>query len=96
MALADAAAVQCVIPIVRDDDPHVFRQLLITMLDRLAVLGEPLLLVGLHETDPLLSIARQYSGREYVTRLYIVYWSNEVPDVGRLTHSAPYLELGAL
>jgi hypothetical protein len=84
------------IPVVRDDDHDVFRQLLAAMLRRMAEQRLPLLLLGLHESDPLLPIARQFSGREYVTKLYIVYWPDESPDVASLMQRVPYLELGAL
>jgi hypothetical protein len=84
------------IPVVRDDDPEVFRRMLTLMLRRLADRGERLLLVGLHEADPLLPVAQQYAGREYLTRLFIVYWPDEAPDVNNLTRRVPYLELGAL
>jgi hypothetical protein len=84
------------IPVVRDDDPDVYRQLLVAALRRLAHQGERLLLAGFHEADPLLPVARRYAGREYVTRLYIVYWPDEVPDLDALEHRVPYLELGGL
>jgi hypothetical protein len=84
------------IPVVRDNDPAVFRQLLEGTLRRLAEWREPLLLVGLHENDPLLPIARQYAGRDYRTTLYIVYWPEDVPDLGQLHQRVPYLELGCL
>lgn len=84
------------IPVVRDDDPDVFRKLLVNALHRLAMLAEPLLLVGLHERDPMLAMVRDYASREYVTRLYIVYFRDEVPDIAALTRRVPYLELGAL
>lgn len=84
------------IPVVRDDDPDVFRRLLILMLRQMADRGERLLLVGMHEADPLLPVAQQYAGRAYITRLFIVYWPDEVADVSNLTRRVPYLELGAL
>jgi hypothetical protein len=84
------------IPVVRDDDCNVFHQLLTTMLHRMANRKLPMLLIGLHETDPLLSVARQFSGREYRTKLYIVHWPDETPYIDSLTRRVPYLELGAL
>jgi hypothetical protein len=84
------------IPVVRGDDVDVFRLMFVAMLRRMAKHGEPLLLIGFHEADPLLPIARQYAGRVYGTKLYIVYWPDEVPDLDALRQRAPYLELGGL
>jgi hypothetical protein len=84
------------IPIIRHNDRDVFRQLLTTLLRRMAVQKIPTLLLGLHESDPLLPVARPFSGREYRTKLYIVYWPNERPDLDLLSRRVPYLELGAL
>jgi hypothetical protein len=84
------------IPVVSDDHPEVFRQLLTATLRRMADRRLPLLLVGMHESDPLLPVARQFSGREYRTKLYIVHWPDETPDIESLTRRVPYLELGAL
>ncbi len=52
-------------------------------------------LVGLHETDPLLATARQYSSVEYETKLYVVTWD----DLDNYIHSDSLpiqLELGGL
>jgi hypothetical protein len=84
------------IPVVRSDDHCVFQTLLITLLRRLAEYGQPLLLLGLHERHPLLPIARQFSGKEYRTNLFIVHWPDETLDIESLTHRVPYLELGSL
>lgn len=84
------------IPVVINDDRDVFHQLLVTMLRQMSARDERLLLLGLHESDPLLPVARQYSGRVYSTRLYVVYWPASAPDVAQLTRRVPYLELGAL
>ena len=52
-------------------------------------------MLGMHETDPLLRVARSYAAVEYETRLYIVNWG-DAPEV--LAHPAEpiYLELGCL
>jgi hypothetical protein len=55
-----------------------------------------LLLLGLHERDPLLERLRLLSGKEYVTLMFLVYWPDEPPDVERLACLPPYLELGCL
>jgi hypothetical protein len=84
------------VPVVCDDDLDKFRKIFLTMLDHLRGRGEQLLLVGLHEAHPLLPVVRRFAGREYLTRLYIVYWPTEAPDIGQLERRIPYLELGAL
>lgn len=84
------------IPVVADDNGAVFGQLLGALCGELARRRQPLLLLGLHEQDPLLPLARPWAGMEYVTRLYIVSW----PDVPRpgddVCRRVPYLELGCL
>jgi hypothetical protein len=90
------AATLAAIPVVRDDNEQVFRQLLATRLHDLAQQGNRLLLVGLHSADPLLRIAQRFAGRDYVTTLYIVYWPEEMPDIEDLLERTPYLELGSL
>jgi hypothetical protein len=85
-----------VIPVVRDDDQQIFRRLLESLLHQLAQRGDRLLLFGLHSADPLLSVAKQFAGRNYVTALYFVYWPDDVPDVNALKQRVPYLELGSL
>jgi hypothetical protein len=84
------------IPVVRDDNQQIFRQLLGMLSHRLAQRGNRLLLVGLHSADPLLAVAQRFAGRDYVTKLYIVYWPGEAPDIDNLLKRAPYLELGSL
>jgi hypothetical protein len=84
------------IPVVRGDDFGVFTMLLERQLDRLASRGTCRLLFGLHENDPLLSVARRYTSREYVTRLYIVTWPDGCEAIRELKGRVPYLELGCL
>jgi hypothetical protein len=84
------------IPVVSDECRGEFPALLAAAQQRLAKSGEPLLLVGLHDADPLLPIARQVAGREYLTTLYLVYWPGEEPDLAGLLQRVPYLELGGL
>jgi hypothetical protein len=88
--------IHCAIPIVCNDDVDVFQQLLFELLSRLQSRGERLLLIGLHESDPFLPIARRYAGREYVTKMYVVHWRGEEPDFDQLKQRVPYLELGCL
>jgi hypothetical protein len=89
-------AVVAAIPVVRGDDSAVFETLLRQQLRRLAAGDARRLLLGLHEDDPLLLTARRYAARQYVTRLYIVTWPNEVEIFNELSGRVPYLELGCL
>ncbi|MGH1363847.1 MAG: hypothetical protein ACRBF0_09835 [Calditrichia bacterium] len=82
----------CALCCILNDQQDIFIQLLKTVLSANKNLHSVLL--GLHETDALLSAARGLPHIPYLSRLYYVYWDNSVhptPD-GR----TPYLELGAL
>ncbi len=85
-----------VIPVVSDRFPEVVDALLQAAIFRLREENNALLLIGLHESDPLLPAIRPYSGREYVTLIYLVYWPDAKPDIERLSARVPYLELGCL
>ena len=89
-------ACSAAIPVVRDDDVGIFEQLLRAAVQRMARQHCSMLLVGLHENDPLLTFVRRHAGREYVTRVYLVHWPDEAPPVERLSVRIPYLELGCL
>jgi len=84
------------IPVIARNDPRVVAQLFHAAMQDLRAQDCDLLTIGLHEADPLLPLFRPYSGREYTTMLYLVYWPDEVPDVNALTQRIPYLELGCL
>jgi hypothetical protein len=84
------------IPVVRSDDCAVFATLLGLQINRLASQGIRRFLVGLHEDDSLLPIARKYATHEYVTRLYVVAWPDELKVLNQLNGRVPYLELGCL
>ena len=82
--------------VVADDDRNVFQQLLRTLCAEMAQRGQRLLLVGLHEQDALLPIARPWGGMEYITRLYVVSWADAPPPDDAIRRRTPYLELGSL
>jgi hypothetical protein len=82
--------------VVADDDQTVFRRLLGATGRDLVRRGETLLLLGLHVSDPLLPLVRDYSGEEYVTLVYLVYWRDSPPPLDDLRERVPYLELGCL
>jgi hypothetical protein len=73
----------------------VFADLLDHCLGRLARLPVDYLMLGLHEADPMLPIARS-RGRAYVTRLFLVCWDDGDPLRASLDKRPPYLELGGL
>ncbi|MAT71768.1 MAG: hypothetical protein CMJ58_19850 [Planctomycetaceae bacterium] len=79
-----------------EDCPDVAQALLQAAAARLPQDSAEMLLVGLHESDPLLPAIRSSSGREYVTLLYLVYWPDAVPNLAALSERTPYLELGCL
>lgn len=79
-----------------DDRPDVAAALLQAAAVCLRQQGADLLLVGLHETDPLLPAIRSCSGREYVTLLYLVSWPDAAVDMAAVSARTPYLELGCL
>lgn len=54
------------------------------------------LLIGLHESDRLVTLLRFYRPRWYVTRLYLVCWDDGEVLRQELDERVPYLELGCL
>jgi len=84
------------IPVVAGNDPKVAENLIQTAIMRVREQRGDFLALGLHESEELLPLIRHYSGREYVTLIYVVYWPGEDPDIEILTDRVPYLELGCL
>ncbi|MEX0718135.1 MAG: hypothetical protein WD066_16195 [Planctomycetaceae bacterium] len=84
------------LPVIEDDDPAVFAALMNALRD--AHVGGPCayLLLGLHETDPLLPTATAWRTSIYRTRLYHVGWGDDAEVRERLDRRPPYLELGCL
>jgi hypothetical protein len=84
------------LPVVENDDPAVFAALLRALLARQSRGGASHLLLGLHESDPLLAGLKRLRAERYLTRLYLVCW----PDGDHLRASLDgrpiYLELGCL
>jgi len=78
------------------DDSDVFRALLGSIQSHVAAQGYDYFLVGLHECDPLLPTAREYPHRDYVSRLYVVYWEDGAEVCRSLDGRVPYLELAVL
>ena len=84
------------IPVVTKSDPHIAESLITSACSILRKQSVDFLAAGFHERDPLLPIFRRYSGREYVTLVYLVHWPDECPESERITNRVPYLELGCL
>ncbi|HEV3138708.1 MAG TPA: hypothetical protein VGZ26_12410 [Pirellulales bacterium] len=82
------------LPLVAEDDPRVFA-LLLEALQSEAGPWEYALL-GLHETDPLLTVVKTYRATWYSTRLYLVCWEDGEGVRAALDGRPPYLELGTL
>jgi hypothetical protein len=84
------------LPVVAEDDEGVFAALLGALRDRAA--GGPCtyLLVGLHEADPLLRVARRYQTTSYVTYLFLACWPDGEEARAAVDGRSPYLEAGSL
>lgn len=84
------------LPLIADDNPDVFAALLANVRQRCG--GGPWthLLIGLHERDPLLPVARRFQAACYTSLMYLVCWPDG--DSARLTLDGrpEYLELGSL
>jgi hypothetical protein len=83
------------LPVVRGDDPRVFAVLVEALRERGAGAYRYLLL-GLHESDPLLAAASIWQAKRYTTRLYLACWDDGEPLRKALDDRPPYLELGCL
>jgi hypothetical protein len=80
------------VPVVENDDREVFA----TLLDAATAGKREYLLLGLHERDPLLAVARRYAAHEYVTRMFVVCWEDGDAFRKEMDARVPYLELGSL
>jgi hypothetical protein len=85
-----------VLPVVENDDPNVFAVLLNTLLARLAARQQKYLLLGMHETDPLLKLVLHRATTSYLTHVYYVCWADGEAILRSLDDRPPYLELGCL
>jgi len=80
---------------VREDDLHIFQQLLTEAALRCRA-RHALLMAGLHERDPLLPVLKKFHCWSYPSRLYVACWDDGEDDFHALDNRTPYLELGAL
>jgi hypothetical protein len=84
------------VPLAAADDAGVLSRLLAAAQARYRAGPYPYFLVGLHETDPLLSALRRLPGRWYTTLLFLVCWQDGEPFRQALDGRPVYLELGSL
>jgi hypothetical protein len=82
------------LPLVRDDDADVLKQLVRSVQRALHGTVECLLL-GLFERDPLVPVVRRWAVHNYVSRVYVAYWDNGI-DPRQFENQNLYLELGCL
>jgi hypothetical protein len=83
-------------PLVVDNDPVLFAALIGELCRRHAGGSWSHLLIGLHETDPLMSVAQRFAARSYTTFLYLVGWQDSDAARAAVDQRPVYLELGTL
>ena len=66
------------LPVVADDDANLFVALLQALRDRTAGGPWAYILVGLHETDPLLRLVQRFQAACYKTHLFVVSWGTAI------------------
>jgi hypothetical protein len=84
------------LPVVENDDPAVFAGLVAALRRNLRGTVCSHLLLGLHEQDPLVSIARRRAFTCYRTHLFLVSWDSSKAVRAAVDARPPYLELGTL
>lgn len=84
------------LPVVLDNDPTVFAALFETLLSQAAQGACDFLVIGLHESDPLLSLVQPFQLGCYLTRTYLVWWDEGDSLVAQMDDRPPYYELGCL
>jgi hypothetical protein len=84
------------LPLVAEDDKQVFAELMAAVTRLVSDVSVDYLLVGMHESDPLLAVVRAFRGIWYNTRLFLVTWDPGLSLIDSLDGRPHYLELGAL
>ena len=87
--------VSAALPMVLNDEPVVFGALLNAAI-KMAAGRHEYLLIGMHDSDPLLALVKSRWRAEYLTRLYCVCWPDGEPVRQQIDERPPYLELGCL
>ncbi|MGA2259136.1 MAG: hypothetical protein ABSG53_31070 [Thermoguttaceae bacterium] len=82
--------------LVSDEAPRVFRGLLNAMIRSKRCGRWQNLLVGMHESDPLLASLREYTAAWYTTNLYLACWQDGDEPRRSIDERPIYLELGSL
>jgi hypothetical protein len=82
--------------LVANDDRRVFAALLEALRERAAAGPWSHLMLGLHQSEPLLTVARRQQAACYVTRLFLVCWQDGDEARSALDGREPYLEAGSL
>lgn len=82
---------------VEKDDCNIFEALFAQALcDARTVQNLHSVMVGLHEKDPFLPIAKRLPHLQYLSRIYLVFWPDGQAAASKLDGRTPYIELGAL
>jgi hypothetical protein len=84
------------IPMALHDDPVIFEALVKASLGSSFQGQADYLLIGQHETDPLLPVVQRLATESYVTRMYLVSWEDGRSFRAQLDGRPSYLELGFL
>ncbi len=84
-------------PCIRDDAPETLTALLRRMTADSLKAGDDLLIVGLHEADPLRRALKPFAGFRYLSRIYLAVYDADRPFYENLDKSRiPHLETGTL
>ncbi len=84
------------LPMARDDDPEVLRALLDALIQARGGRTWDYLLLGMHESDPLLPVLQDYQADCYTTQVYVACWEDGEILRRSLDGRPLYLELGSL
>jgi hypothetical protein len=80
---------------VKENGPDIFLKLLDSLVSEVRKEAK-LLMVGLHERDPLLGTLDRFRSVPCYSRLYVACWEDGEKTVENLDDRIPYVELGAL
>ena len=81
---------------VRNDDPRIFRALLVAAIRSAHAMGKHYLLAGFSERDPLLNVARRFRHLRYRSRMYAYSFNGTVDPAAYDRARIPYVEIAAL
>lgn len=81
---------------VRNDDPRIFRALLVAAIRSAHAMGKHYLLAGFSERDPLLNVARRFRHLRYRSRMHAYSFNGTVDPAAYDRARIPYVEIAAL